>query len=89
MTLCSCKRNGLIRKIEQISKFMTQIITINIMPNAAQSRGNQTMKVGQLLTTYTRFHLFFPVNDSWTQIVIEYNKRNLYLKNHAENETGD
>ena len=47
------------------------------MPNAAQSKGNQAMKVGQLLTTYTRFHLFFPVNDSWTQIVIEYNKRNL------------
>ena len=37
-----------------------QTIAIHILPNISQSKGNQTMKFGQL---------------------IEYNKRNFFLKN--------
>ena len=62
----------LIRKIRLTSKFMTlqpglQTIAIHIFPNISQSKGNLTMKFGQL---------------------IEYNKRNVFIKNYAENETG-
>ena len=42
-------------------------ITIHILPSISRSKGNQTMKFGQ---------------------VIEYNKRNIFFKNHAENEAG-
>ena len=44
-----------------------QTIPIRILPNISPSKGNQTMKLGQL---------------------IEYNKRNIFLKNYAENEAG-
>ena len=55
-----------------IPKFMTsqpgfQTIAIHILPNILQSKGNQTMKFGQL---------------------IQYNKRNIFFKNFAENEAG-
>ena len=44
---------GLITKIRLVSKFMTsqpwkQTITIHILPNMSRSKGNQTMKFGQL-----------------------------------------
>ena len=42
-----------------------QTITIHILLNISQSKGNQTMKFGQLT---------------------EYNKRNIFFKNYAENE---
>ena len=47
-------KNGLIRKIRLISKFMTsqpgcQTIAIHILPNILRSKGNQTMKFGQLI----------------------------------------
>ena len=42
-------------------------IAIHILANISQSKGNQTMKFGQL---------------------IEYNKRNIFLQNYAENEAG-
>ena len=42
-------------------------MAIHIMPNISRSKGNQTMKLGQL---------------------IEYNKRNIFLQNYAENEAG-
>ena len=42
-------------------------IAIHILSNISQSKGNQTMKFGQL---------------------IEYNKRNIFLKNYVENEAG-
>ena len=47
-------RDGLIRKISLISNFMTsqaekQTITIHILPNISRSKGNQTMKFGQLI----------------------------------------
>ena len=65
-------KNGLIRKISLILKFMTsqpglQTIVIRILPNISQNKGNKTMKSGQL---------------------IEYNKIILFFKNCAENEAG-
>ena len=48
------QKNGFIRKIRLISKFMTsqpwkQTIAINILPNILRSKGNQTTKFGQLI----------------------------------------
>ena len=40
-------------------------MTIHILSNISKSKGNQTMKLGQL---------------------IEYSVRNIFFKNHAENE---
>ena len=62
--------NGLIRKIRLTSKFMTsqhglQTITIHILLNISQSKGNQKMKFGQLIeynkinTFLQRFRPFF------------------------------
>ena len=64
MTLLSCRKNGLIRKIEWISKFMMsqtgkQTATIGILSKISQGKGNQTLKLGQL---------------------IEHNKRNIFLQ---------
>ena len=47
-------QNGLIKKISLISDFMTsqlgqQTIVILILPNISRSKGNQTMKFGQLI----------------------------------------
>ena len=48
------EKNGLIRKIRLTSNFMTsepglQTIAIHIFSNISQSKGNQTMKFGQLI----------------------------------------
>ena len=48
-----CRKNVLIRKIKFISKFITsqpgyQRITIHILPNISWSKGNQTLKFGQV-----------------------------------------
>ena len=48
------EKNGLIRKIRLILKFMTsqpgkQAITIHILPNISKSKDNQTMKFGKLI----------------------------------------
>ena len=53
-TFWSCRKNGLIRNISLISKFMTsppglQAIAIHILPNTPRSQGNQTMKFSQLI----------------------------------------
>ena len=53
MHFWSCRENGLIRKIRSTSKFMTsqpglQVIAIHILPNISQSKGNRTMKFGEL-----------------------------------------
>ena len=58
-------KNGLIRKIRLISKFMTsnsgsQTIAIHILPNISRSKDNQAMEIGQL---------------------IGYNMRNIFLEN--------
>ena len=47
-------RDGLIRKIRLISKFMAsqpgeQTIAIHILRNISRSKGNQTIKCGQLV----------------------------------------
>ena len=61
-TFWSCRKNGLIRKIMLTSKFMTsqpglQTIAIHILPNISQSKGNQTMKFGQLIE-YNKRNIF-------------------------------
>ena len=48
------QENGLVRKLRLISKFVTsqtgqQIITLHVSPNISRSKGNQTMKFGQLI----------------------------------------
>ena len=50
---------GLKRKPRLISKFLTsqtgqQIIEIHVLPNISRSKGNQTMKFGQLIEYNTR-----------------------------------
>ena len=62
-------KNGFIRKIRLISKFMTsqsrkQIIAIYILITIVISKGSQTIKFGQLT---------------------EYNMRNIFLENHSQN----
>ena len=54
VTFWSCRENGLIRKVRLTSKFMAsqpglQTIAIHILLNISQSKGNQTMKFGQLI----------------------------------------
>ena len=47
-------RNGLIRKIRLISKFVTSqpgelAIALDILPNISRSKGSQTIKFGRLI----------------------------------------
>ena len=54
MTFWSCRKKDLIRKIRLTSKCMTsqpgwQTITIHILPNISRSKGNQTMKLTELI----------------------------------------
>ena len=54
--------NSLIRKIRLTSKFMTSLlglqrIAIHIFPNISQSKGNQTMKFGELIE-YNKRNIF-------------------------------
>ena len=54
LTFWSCRRNGLIRKIRLISRFLTsqprqQTIPIHILPNISQSKCNQTLKFGPVI----------------------------------------
>ena len=60
--LKTTRKNGLIRKIRLTSKFITsqpdlQTIAIHILPNISQSKGNQTMKFGQLIE-YNKRNIF-------------------------------
>ena len=53
MSFWSGRKNGLIRKIRLISKFLTsqpgsQTMAIHISPNISRSKGNKTMKLDQL-----------------------------------------
>ena len=55
-------KNGLIKKIRLISKFMTsqpglQTIARYILSNISQSKGNQTIKFGQLIE-YKKGNIF-------------------------------
>ena len=66
----SCRKNGLIRKIRLILKFMTsqpgkQLIAMHILPSISRSKEDQTMSCGQLIeynmintfleSSYTKF----------------------------------
>ena len=49
LNLWSYRKNGLIKKINLIEKFMTlqpgqETVTIHILPNISQNKDNQTMK---------------------------------------------
>ena len=62
LTFWSCRENGLIRKIRLISKFMTsqsgyQTSTMHILPNISRSKGNQSMKFGQVIE-YSKRNIF-------------------------------
>ena len=68
MTFWSCRKNGLIRKLRFISKFMTsqhdlQTTAAHTLPSISQSKGTHAMKFGQL---------------------IEYNKGNIFLQKLCE-----
>ena len=62
MTFWSCWKNGLIRKLRLTLKLITsqpglQTIAIHILPNISRSKGNQTMKFGQLIE-YNKGNIF-------------------------------
>ena len=55
-------KNGLIRKVRLISKFVTsqpgkKIIAIHILPNFSRSKVNETIKFGQLIEYNMRITL--------------------------------
>ena len=57
LTFWSYREIGSIRKTTLITKFMTSLpgyltITIHILPNISRSKGNQTLKFGQLIEYY-------------------------------------
>ena len=58
----SCRKNGSIRKIGITSKFMasqpgSQTVAIHILSSISKSKGNQTMKFGQLIE-YNKRNIF-------------------------------
>ena len=62
MTFWSCRKNGSIRKIRLTSKFMAsqpgqQTIGIHILLGISRSKGNQTLKLGQLIE-YNQRNIF-------------------------------
>ena len=72
MTFWPSKKNDLIRKTRLISKLMIsqfdlQTITLDILPSMSRSKGNETMKFGQV-TEYNKRNIF--VQKLW---------RNLFL----------
>ena len=69
------KKNGLIRKIRLILKFMTsqpglQTIAIHIFPNISQCKGNQTMKFGQLIESKKRNYFLQKVCKKWARRLV-------------------
>ena len=76
------QRNGLIRKLWLVSKFMTpqtghQIITIHILAKISRRKENQTMKFGQLIKYNMRN--IFP-EKSYTKSVGEVSLRPFHEK---------
>ena len=62
LTFWSCRKNALIRNIRLISKFMTskpgqRTISVHILHNISQNKGNQTMELGQLIE-YNKRNIF-------------------------------
>ena len=62
LTFWSCRKNGLIRKKRLISKFMASQSgqQIHILPIISKSKGNQTMKFGQLIEYY-KINIFLKI----------------------------
>ena len=82
MTFWSCRKNGLIRKIRLISKYMRsqpgkQTIAIHILPNISKIKGNLAMKSGQLIE-YNMKNIF--VEKSYTKCAGEIIPRPLSKK---------
>ena len=80
MTFWSCRKMA--RTIRLISKFMTsqpgkQTIAIHILPNISRSKGNETMKFGQLIEYNMR--MTFEINH--TQNVVKKPFPDPFLKN--------
>ena len=76
-------KNGLIREMRLILNFIKsqpdlQTIRIHILPNISRSKGNQTMKFGQLME-YNMRNIFLLKNH--TQNVLEKVFPDPYLKN--------
>ena len=76
-------KNGLIRKIRLISKRIPsqpkkKAIAIHILPNISRSKGQQTLKFGQLIE-YNMRNIFI---EKHTQNVVEKLFRDPFLKNH-------
>ena len=72
MTFWSCRKNGLIRKIRLTSKFMT-------------SRPGQPKITIPMLPNISRSKSNQKMKLGQ---LIKYNKRNIFLKNYAENQAG-
>ena len=75
-------KNGLIRKLRLISKFLTsqvgpQIITKHILSNISRSKCNQTMKFNQLIE-YDKQNIF--LEKSYTKCAGEASRRSFYKK---------
>ena len=75
------QKNGLIRKLSLISKFMTsqsgqQINAMHVLPNISRSKGHQTMKFGQLIE-YNRIFLL----ENHTHNVVQKLVPDYFLKN--------
>ena len=69
-------KNGLIRKIRLISKFMTshsgkQILVIHILPNISICKGNQAIKFGQLIK-YNMKNIFLVVEKLFPEPFLKY-----------------
>ena len=75
-------KNGLIRKLWLISKFMTsqtgqQVISIHVLPNFSSTKGNQATKFGQLIK-FTVRDIF--LKKSCRKWGMETNSRTLFVK---------
>ena len=71
-------KNGLIRKIRLISKFMKQLNAIHILPNISRSKGVQKMKFGALIEHNMRNIFFWKCH---TQNLVEKLFPDSFLKN--------
>ena len=65
-TFWSCRKSNLIRKIRLTSEFMTsqtglETIAIHILSNISQSKGDQSMKFGQLIE-YNKRNIYYSSN---------------------------
>ena len=69
-------KNGLTRKIRLISKFMMsqpvkKILAMHIMPSTLGSKGNQTMKFGQLIVYNTKNIFLQKSHKMWWRIFLQ------------------